>query len=488
MEQQILFWNQGAEKIYGYKRDEVLGESLSKLIFQQAHDGFHIQGQIRLKEDPYSQILQTGSFNAESLHFTKTGKKRLMNSQYILMTDQQGQAESILSVHTDITEKKELEAQLLRSQRLESIGTLATGISHDLSNLLTPILLTSELMLQDTALSSIHQQQILTIKQCSEQTLDILQQILTFARRSVRPKEPVNPLDILSKIQRIIQRTFPSHIRIQTQIEKDLWYLHADAAQIEQSLLNLCINARDAMPETGELILVSQNIFLNENALQKPADIPSGPFVLFSVQDTGVGIAKEHYEQIFDPFFTTKRLGQGSGLGLSTCLGIARDHGGFINFQSKFGEGSCFQMYLPALQEKEFSPKETPLDIASLRGQNEWIQIVEHPPTLAKVMKQTLGHHGYQVMTASNALEAIVQASSNPEDCFATLISLDLPDMKGAMLGQVLRQMKKTKYLIFMHTPGQILDLKEMKESERLFLAKPFSTESLLKCLFQLRK
>jgi PAS domain S-box-containing protein len=443
LEQHILFWNKGAEKTYGYKRDEVLGESISELVFQQVqHDAFILDNK-QSKDDKYTQILQNGYFSAESLSFTKTGKKRLVNSRYILMTDQQGQAESILSVHTDITAKKELEAQLLRSQRMESIGTLAAGISHDLSNLLTPILLTSELMIQDPTLSSIQQQQLLTIKQCSEQTLDILQQILTFARRSVRPKEPVNPLDILSKIQRIIQRTFPSHIRIQTQIENDLWYLHADAPQIEQSLLNLCVNARDAMPEDGELILLSQNIFLNENAPQKPADVPSGPFVLFSVQDTGMGIASEHYEQIFDPFFTTKRLGLGSGLGLSSCLGIARDHGGFIHFHSKQGEGSCFQIYLPALLVSELNPKETPVDIASLRGQDEWIQIVEYPPTLANVLKQTLSHHGYQVMIANNALEAIVQATSNQESCFATLISLDLPDMKGALLGQVLESSRK---------------------------------------------
>ncbi|BAY76674.1 multi-sensor signal transduction histidine kinase [Nostoc linckia NIES-25] len=339
IENKILFWNQGAQSLYGWKVEEAVGKNIGQLLYQ---------GTSPQVEDAYLSVMNTGEWRGELYQLTKEGKEIIVESRWILLVHDNGQLKSILSANIEITQHKQLEAQLLRSQRLESIGSLTSGIVHDLNNLLSPILMSVQL-LQKKFTDTQSQKVLQTLENNVKRSANLLKQILTFARgiESKRTILEIQPL--IAEIEQIIAQTFPDSIICQIDIPKNLWHVRGDATQLHQVLMNLVVNARDAMPDGGILRIVAENVVISEHSAQININAKVGSYIAIVVTDTGIGMSSEVQERIFEPFFTTKDVSKGTGLGLSTALGIIKNHGGFVNLYTQLGRGTQFTVYLPAL-------------------------------------------------------------------------------------------------------------------------------------------
>ncbi|MEH2314150.1 MAG: PAS domain S-box protein [Nostoc sp.] len=340
---EILFWNKGAERLYGWKTEEVVGKDVLQLLDKE------ISPQV---EDAYLRVMNTGEWRGELHQLTREGKVIIVESRWTLIRDDNGQPKSILSVNTQITEQKQLEAQLLRSQRLESIGTLASGIIHDLNNILSPILMSVQL-LQKKLPDSQSQQILQTLENNVKRGANLLKQVLSFARGIEGKQTIVQIQPLMAEIEQIIAQIFPKSIIFQTDIPKNLWYVCGDTTQLHQVLINLVINARDAMPNGGILRIAAENVVIGEHSTQINIDAKVGSYIAIVVTDTGMGMSSSVQKQIFEPFFTTKEVGKGTGLGLSTALGIIKNHGGFVNVYSQMSRGTQFTVYLPASTSRD---------------------------------------------------------------------------------------------------------------------------------------
>jgi len=342
IDNQIVFWNQAAQSLYGWKVEEAVGKNIGQLLYQGSPQ----------VEDAYLSVINTGEWRGELYQLTKEGKEIIVESRWVLLPDDNGQLKSILSVNTEITQQKQLETQLLRSQRLESIGSLTSGIVHDLNNLLSPILMSVQL-LQKKFPDAQSQKILQTLENNVKRSANLLKQILTFARgiESKRTILEIQPL--MAEIEQIIAQTFPDSIICQIDIPKNLWQVRGDATQLHQVLINLVVNARDAMPDGGILRIVAENVVIREHSAQININAKVGSYIAIVVTDTGMGMSSEVQERIFEPFFTTKDVSKGTGLGLSTTLSIIKNHGGFVNFYSQLNRGTQFTVYLPALASRE---------------------------------------------------------------------------------------------------------------------------------------
>jgi len=343
LDDRILFWNKGAERLYGWSMTEVLSKNAIELL----HSGTE---SIPTFPKIQQTLLQTGEWQNELWQVTQAGKPVLVQSRWTLVSDAIGQPHSILIVNTDITEKKQLEAQFLRAQRLESLGTLASGIAHDLNNILTPILAIAKLLpLKLPNLDERNRQMLQTLEASAQCGADLVKQILLFVRGGEGKRQVLKISELILEVETMIRQTFPKSIEIQTQSNPGLQLISADATQLHQVLMNLCVNARDAMPQGGTLTLSANNLYIDEAQARLHLDAHIGNYVTIAVIDTGTGIPPEIIHHIFDPFFTTKDIGKGTGLGLSAVLGIIKSHGGFVDVQSQIGQGSQFMIYLPTI-------------------------------------------------------------------------------------------------------------------------------------------
>ncbi|MBD2411500.1 hypothetical protein FACHB389_11675 [Nostoc calcicola FACHB-389] len=354
---QILFWNQGAQSFYGWKFEEAVGKNIVQLLYPENSPQL---------EDAYLSVMNIGEWQGELHQLTKEGKEIIVESRWVLLRHDNGQPKSILCANTEITQQKQLEAQLLRSQRLESIGTLTSSIIHDLNNLLSPILMSVQ-FLQKKFPDPQSQKVLQTLENNVKRGANLLKQILIFARGIENKRTIVEIQTILAEIEQIIAQTFPSSIICEIDIPKNLWHVRGDATQLYQVLMNLVVNGRDAMPDGGILRIVAENVVIGEHCAQINIDAKVGSYIAIVVTDTGMGMSSEVQQRIFEPFFTTKDISKGTGLGLSTALDIIKNHGGFVNLYSQVGRGTQFTVYLPALTSREIPSFSQELE--SVRGE-----------------------------------------------------------------------------------------------------------------------
>ena len=468
---QITFWNKGAEHLYGWSANEALGEPIGRLIYADPKE----------REAASRTLAPAGEFHAELRQVTKDGREVLVNGRSTIVRNPDGTPRSVLSINTDVTEQKKLEMRLLRAQRLESIGTLAGGVAHDLNNVLGPILMGAE-SLRGNARGEHAAAMISLIEESARRGSSIVKQVLTFARGVEGERVLINPRHLIDEMVEIARKTFPKSIEVTGQYPEHPWSISGDPTQLHQVLLNLSTNARDAMANGGSLVLAAQNLEVDDNYAAMMPGAKAGSYATLRVSDTGVGMPRALLEKIFEPFFTTKDPGKGTGLGLSTSLGIVKSHAGFISVYSEQGRGTTFKVFLPAVQADVAPPqKETPRVI---KGNGELILLVDDEMNIRRVAKMTLEKHNYRVLEANDGPEALAIFAQEMNSVSAVLTDMRMPYIDGIALIRALKKMKPD--MIFIASTGQEDEprLAELQELEVVnFLSKPYDTRKLLTVL-----
>ncbi|ALF55337.1 histidine kinase [Nostoc piscinale CENA21] len=471
LDDKILFWNKAAETLYGWQKDEVIGKKTPELW--QEKNLFQLQEVLRL-------LMKHGSWQGELQQITAANQKIIVESRWTLVPDFAHQPQAILVVNTDITQKQQLEAQFLRAQRLESIGTLASGIAHDLNNVLAPILMTAQLL--EAQLQDERSQRLLPILITNaKRGANLVKQVLSFTRGMEGERSLLQFKHLIIEIQQIVKETFPKTIEITTLVAQNLWVISGDATQLHQVLMNLCVNARDAMPNGGTLKITAENFLVDKNYANMHLDSKVGPYIVISVIDTGLGISAEILDRIFEPFFTTKELGKGTGLGLSTVLGIVKNHGGFINVHSEQGQGSQFKIYLPA---QEITETVEEVEVVFPGGNGELILIVDDEAAIRDITKTSLESYNYKAITASDGIEAIALYAEHRDEISLVLTDMLMPSMDGLTTIRTLQKINPEVKIIAIS--GLISSDKVNAAYDmgiKAFLSKPYTANQLLEAI-----
>jgi two-component system cell cycle sensor histidine kinase/response regulator CckA len=470
---QILFWNKGAERLYGWTAEEVLDKDVKQLLYKEL---------LPPMREVSKSLAEKGEWQGELHQLTKHDKLVIVQSRWTLVQDEEKRAKSILVVNTDITEKKQLESQFLRAQRLESLGTLASGIAHDLNNVLAPILMAVQLL--QMKMEDEQSQQWLEILETNvKRGADLVKQVLSFARGIQGDRTLLQVRHLILEIKQIAKETFPKSIELYLDIPPELWTVYGDVTQLHQVLINLCVNARDAMPDGGTLSIFAENILIDENYARMNIDAKPGAYIAITVADTGIGIPREIIDKIFDPFFTTKDLGKGTGLGLSTVLGIVKSHGGFINVYSELGKGTRFSVYLPASDttEAQLTIEE---NIQLLTGKGELILVVDDEDAIRQMTKLSLETGGYKVLTANDGIEAVALYAQHQEAISVVLTDMMMPIMDGTMTIRTLQRINPDVKIIAVSGLTSHQKISDVANpSIKSFLLKPYTGQELLKTL-----
>ncbi|HEY9245854.1 MAG TPA: PAS domain S-box protein, partial [Candidatus Methanoperedens sp.] len=469
LEYRLIYWNKGAQSLYGWTEEEVMGKNANELLHQDGTSAL-----IEAK----NRVIDKGEWEGELRQRTRDGNEIIVESRWSLVSDGEDKPESILVINTDVTEKKKLESQLLRAQRMESIGTLSSGIAHDLNNILTPMMLSLQLLKEK--FKDEQSQKLLTIlEQNSQRGADLIKQVLSFSRGVEGERNPLSAKHLLAEIERIIKETFPRNIEITIDIQNDLFIISGDVTQLHQVIMNLCVNARDAMPDGGILSISAENFFIDENQVRMHAWEKPGFYIAVEVSDTGTGIPSRIIDRIFDPFFTTKEIGKGTGLGLSTALAIVKSHGGFIDVQSAIGKGTTFKVYLPALSitEKQEAPQR-PAEL--IRGNGETILVIDDEMSIRETTCAILEKCGYKAIAACDGIEAIMQYTKNKEEVKIVLIDMSMPIMDGPACIHALLKIDPDIKIIAVSGLIEEEMFSKIKKSAVDILRKPYTAEDLL--------
>lgn len=473
LQDHIIYWNKGAERTYGWTAEDALGKKAADLL-RQDEAAYH---------NAHTVLMEKGQFNGETLMHTREGRPLMIETRCTLVRDEQGTPKSILALNNDITDKKKLEAQFLRAQRMDSIGTLAGGIAHDLNNMLAPIMMSLEILkmkFPDQETSSL----LDTLQNSAQRGANLVKQVLSFARGVEGQRVVVNPLRLMDEIQKFAQDTFPKSIVFNLKTQKDLWNVIGDSTQIHQVFLNLCVNARDAMSDGGRLDVSLENVVFDATYAAMNPDIRPGRYILVEMADTGSGIPQPIRDKIFEPFFTTKEFGKGTGLGLSTSMAIVKSHGGFIQLYSEVGSGTKFLVYLPA-DTSDAMAAETALEQTRLpAGRGEWILVVDDEESIRQTVQVTLERFGYRIILASHGAEAVALYASRRREIAAVLTDMNMPIMDGASCIIALRGINPDiKIIGSSGLSSQAGVAKAIGAGLQYYMAKPYTAEALLKKL-----
>ncbi len=440
----ITYWNKGAERTFGWSAEDAIGHPAAALFqvdpvrYREAHDA----------------LLEHGQWEGELTKCGRDGAARTVDVRWTLVNDEQDRPAAVFAIDSDVTERKRLEAQFFRAQRLESLGTLAGGIAHDLNNVLTPILVSIELLRMEES-DPLKLESLNTIETSALRGAEMVKQVLGFARGADGKRLMVDLRRIARDVEAIVHETFPKDISFHLGIDPSLWVVIGDETQIHQVVMNLCVNARDAMPQGGALTMHFGNTVLDEIYAGMNPEARPGPYVRISVADTGHGIPPAVMERIFEPFFTTKDLHKGTGLGLSTVHSIVKAHKGSVNVHSEPGKGARFTVHFPAIAGAADDEPVAAVPAGLPRGSGEQILIVDDEDAIRTIVRRTLERFGYRVMEAANGAEAVALYSQHRADIAAVLTDMAMPVMDG---------------------PSMIIALKAMDPAVRVIGSSGFST------------
>lgn len=474
---EIRMWSRGAVAIYGYSVEEAIGQNSTTLLH---HKGAAYEEAVR-------HLLAHDEWQGELHSQRKDGAKLIIESRWTLLRDRAGRPERVLCINSDVTEKKLLETQFLRAQRLESIGTLAGGIAHDLNNVLMPILMSTEL-LKASARDDEAREYVENVRVSAQRAADMVKQVLSFARGVEGERVPVQLRHLADEVVRIAGETFPKSIRIDMRYAHELWPIIGSPTQVSQVMLNLLVNARDAMPHGGRVVVSLENVILDEVYTEMNPDAAPGPYVVVKVTDNGEGIPAAIQDRVFEPFFTTKEIGKGTGLGLSTALGIVKSHRGFVHLYSEVGKGTTFKLYFPA-SANEVAVHDHALlnDKTNLpRGMGETVLVVDDERAIREIMERTLTRFGYRVLVAANGAEAVAIYAQQHQRIDVVLTDMAMPIMDGPATAVALRAINPdVKIIGSSGLAANGLVAKAAGAGVQSFIPKPYSAEAVLQMLRQ---
>jgi len=472
LDNKIRYWNHGAENIYGWTMAEAIDRNANQLLYQKK-----LVEQLEIVQ---KSLKEHGTWQGELYQVNKQGQQIIVASRWTLVCDAQGKPKSILTVNTDITEKKQLESQFMRTQRLESLGTLAGGIAHDLNNILAPVLAVAQLLKIKFPKADEQSQHLFDIIETNtKRGAALVKQVLQFARGVEGKRTIVQVKHLINEIIQIAEKTFPKSIELRTNLASELWLVSGDATHLHQMLMNLVVNARDAMPNGGKLLISAENLFVDEQYARMNLDASVGSYIKLTVKDTGIGMSSEILDRIFEPFFTTKDIGKGTGLGLSTVRGIIKSHGGFIDVFSQVGEGTEFKIFLPTVKAS-VSPQIEALN--SLNGNAEWILVVDDEKAILETTKVSLETYNYQVLTANDGIEAISLCVQYKNKISVALVDMMMPLMDGIT---TIQTMQKINPQIKTIAISGFVSNDKLREAGGIknFIVKPYTIQELMQML-----
>jgi PAS domain S-box-containing protein len=427
----IVEWNLAAEAFFGISRGLAIGSDYLGTCVPQAQ-----QEQVRAD---FTRILEGESVHERETHVpSPDGTRRSFLWNATRLREAEGEGTSILIIGQDISELRRLEKQLLLSQRMEGIGRLAGGIAHDFNNLLTAILGHAEMARTDTAPGDPALGNIAEITRAAQRAADLTRQLLAFARRQIIEPRIVDLNQLVLNVDRMLRRLLGEDVELVTVPQPGLWRVRIDPGQFEQVLVNLAVNARDAMPEGGRLVVETSNVVLDAEFARSHTTVQPGPHVLLAVSDTGVGMDPDVQAHIFEPFFTTKEVGKGTGLGLATCYGIVKQNRGSIWVHSEKGHGTTFRIYMPCAEAVEEPHEPIESAIGAVAHGDETVLLVEDELVVRDLAADALRRQGYQVVTAANGPEALdlVRRALRPFDVLVS--DMVMPQMSGQQLADIL--------------------------------------------------
>jgi PAS domain S-box-containing protein len=472
----VRYWNKSAERVFGWAAHEVMGQRAQDFLYEDPEN----------YDVAIAAVLRQGDWTGEMTKRRKDGSQVLVEGRWTLLRDQFGEARSILAINADITEKKKLEAQFSRAQRMESIGTLAGGIAHDLNNVLGPIIMAIDLFkLKITDPADLNLLEI--VETSARRGADMVKQVLSFARGIDGERLLIKPGQLLRDVRKIVGETFPKNVTMTTGLADGIWHVVGDPMQLHQVLINLCVNARDAMLAQGGTIAISvRNLRVDAQFATMSPDAHPGAYVVFEVADTGSGMSSEVAGKIFEPFFTTKEVGKGTGLGLATTLAIVKSHGGFITFESEPGRGATFKIHLPA-DEKSAAPSAQAKPCELPPGRGELVLVIDDEASVRRITAQTLETFGYKVITASDGADGVAKYAQHPGEIDAVITDMMMPVMDGAATIRALMRIDPQVRIIAasgLSTKGT--EAESAGEGVKHFLPKPYTADTVLKALREL--
>ncbi|MBL9138539.1 MAG: response regulator [Verrucomicrobiales bacterium] len=466
----VSFWNRRSAQLFGWSATEAIGARFAELA---GIEGGVMDGALRM-------VCDAGSWTRDLEVATASRRKVVVSTRWQLLRDDGHRPTGILILAMDSTERRQLETQLYQARRLEAIGMLASGIAHELNNILTPIVMGVPMLRWEQSRAEF-ERVLGSIEAGSRRVAQVIRPLLAFGTRKPDARGTLALRPLIRDVARILEESSPQGIQVACDLPANLGSSLGDANQIRQVLLDLCFNAREAMTSGGKLTLSATNTEVGADEIEANPDARSGSFVRITIEDTGAGIAAENLDRIFDPQFTTKDRGGGAGLGLATVLAIVRRHGGFLDVDSQVGRGSRFVVFLPACAEVEESvapPIPSPEDSS---GVGELILVVDDEPEVRQFGQRTLERYGYRVLLAADGAEAMTQFARNRGQVRLVITDITMPVMDGVLMAQALRRLDpKVPILVWsgMGDEGRKADLRPYAIAR--FLRKPVPPADLL--------
>ena len=468
----FLFVNDAFLNTFGYSRDEVAGLTI---------DSLRVEDECSENLDDINRETLKGGWKGELVNRRKDGTCFPAFLSTSVVRDDYGQPAALIGVVKDLTEEKKLQRQLYQAQRLEAVGCLAGGIAHDFNNLLTVINGYSEVLLYQMSPSDPLRKAIMQIGRAGDRAASLTQQLLAFSRKQVIQPKVLNLNMQIGETERMLKRLISENIRLTSALQPDLGLIKADPSQMDQILLNLAVNARDAMPDGGELVIETANFEVDEayRGLHPQAD--PGPHVMLTVTDTGDGIDSATQERIFEPFFTTKKRGQGTGLGLSTVYGIVKQNCGHILVSSEVGQGTSFKILFPRIDAETSKDLPSKGISPSIPMGSELILLVEDEPVVRDLTTTLLRRSGYRVLQAGCADEAWPLFEANQAELALLMTDVVLPGMSGCRLAERVRATKPDVAIIYLSGyTDETIERYGVRESGVAFVHKPYSARELM--------
>lgn len=478
---QVIYVSPGYEKIWARSCASVIEDRSAWADSIHPDDRTRVVAAAREKQ-------ASGRYDEQYRITRPDGTIRWIHDKAFPVRNAAGAAVRIVGIAEDITERRSLEQQILRVQRLESIGTLASGIAHDLNNILAPIMMSAPLLRWNLPPAEV-EKLLGTIETSARRGSDLVRQLLTFGKGAEGQRALVQADQLVLEIVKVAQQTFAKNIRVVTQAKSPVWSVRGDPTQLNQVLLNLCVNSRDAMPEGGVLTVEVENATLDENQVAMMPGARTGDYVLLRVTDTGTGIAPDVIDKIFDPFFTTKEAGKGTGLGLATVAGIVKGHAGFVTVRSEPNRGTTFCIYLPAERDATAAVVAAESPRPAVRGNGELLLVVEDEENIREVLRETLTRHGYQVLLANDGADATARYAQSGRQIRVVITDLDMPIMDGLGMIRVLKRMNPAVRVMVSSGVATAASRVDARRAElrnlgvETVLVKPYTSDDLLRAV-----